>query len=188
MAGSPTPDRGPDADGGLIETQSQTQVRDVEQISERHRLKELLNRRREVLDTRDRVVEALEYGQIGYQRAVSIYAEKLTGMVLDMYPMFHWAERGDFFFQDVVLDTVTVPPPSDIRTSVAETAGRPEPKTVEIRGLSWFLDNDVVVSRSFTGFGSGGVQKVQRVEQTTISMRSVTHDELIEEFEGAGDE
>lgn len=166
-------DEGDDGDNTLMGTQGQTKVRDLEQISERHRLKELLNRRRELLDTRDRVVEALEYGQIGYQRAVSVYAEKLTGLVLDVYPMFSWAERGEWYFLEVEIDQIPVAPPRGLRKSVAETAGRPEGKTVPVRGLSWFIDNGVTVSREFTGYAAGGVQQTTTVQQEILPMQTV---------------
>lgn len=162
-----------DSDRGLMGTQGQTKVRDLEQISERHRLTELLDRRRELLDTRDRVSEALEYGQIDYQRAVSIYAEKLVGLVLDVYPMFSWAERGEWYFKAVEIDTIPITAPQGLRESVAQSAGRPEPKAVTVRGLRWFIDNGVVVGRQFQGYPAGQVQQTVATQQEVLPMTTI---------------
>lgn len=172
------------ADGTYIDQRpgtrtGQTRVQDTEEISQRRRLKELLTRRREVLDTRDRVMEALEYRKIGYERAVRMYAEKLTTMIIDIYPMFQWATDsegeavGRRYLYDIELDRVTIHPPEELRASVAVDADPVEPKTVVIEGLDWFSANGIHVAATFDGFRGDSAEKRRVTTERVIPFRAV---------------
>jgi len=166
----------------MAEEQSQprrTQVQDTEEISQRRRLNEILKRRTAVLDTRDAAIEGLEYGDLTYERAIRLYSGKLSGLILDIYPMFSWATNdggepiGDQYRKQIAIDDIIIRPPPGLKTSLAHTASRVDAKRVTIQGLEWFIENGIEVAAVFDGFPEESTQKVTRRRSETIPFRTV---------------
>jgi len=154
-------------------------VEDVEDISQRTRLNALLRRRRALLDTRDRVMEAIEFGEIRRERGLRMYAEKLTTMITDIYPMFSYAtdsdgaDIGEYYLYNRTVDEVQVTPPEGLRTSVAESAEPVAADTVQITGLNWFASPGLRVQATFEGFFPGSVQQQRVAQQRLIPFHTV---------------
>lgn len=147
-------------------------IDDPEELSQTTRIREILSRRADVLEARNRAVDEAALGGATPQQAVMHYQSRLESLILDLWTKFEdsditaeppeggsWGPDGvDVSYGTNLLvyepiDTVEIPPPPEL---VPDSSGRlppgrdpPEPKTVTIAGLRWFIENDPVVSAEF---------------------------------------
>jgi len=138
-------------------------IDDHEELSQKSRIRELLQRRKEVLDARNRSKDEELLGSVGHMNAIAHYQTHLETLILDLWTKFgHEPDddaetdgglsKGQQYLKETHITTVTVPPPPEAPTGndLAPGAGAPEPKQEKIEGLQWFVKNDPVVTKSFT--------------------------------------
>lgn len=126
-------------------------IDDPEELSQKTRVRELLQRRKDVLDARNVSKDEQLMGEIGQMAALAHYQNHLETLILDLWTKFHDTENGQKYLHDVEITRIHVPPPADIPTGgdLATGADTPEMKTETIRGLNWFVENEPVVTKSF---------------------------------------
>ena len=164
-------------------------VVDTEEIAQRTRLTEILERRTEVLDARDAAREGLEYGEFGYESAIALYSGKLSGLILDIWPMFANAtddqgnDIGREYRERKEIDRVSVEPPEQLRQSLSPAADRVQPQQVLIEGLEWFVANGIAVSARFEGYRAGSVQPTTETASQIVPWTTVDRGMMVcEEF------
>lgn len=144
------------------------EIDDPDDISQSRRVSEILERRKRAIDAREEAVDMmltdLEYGQWAGLR---YYHSRIVSLILDVWSIFRRMQRnaeeandtneqqelddiGTEFLNDVEIAEITIPPPEETQAaSRVPGSSAPEPKTVTICGLGWFLENDAVVSETF---------------------------------------
>lgn len=135
-------------------------IDDPEELSQRKRIKEILNRRKDVIDQRIEAKNMWVAGELERIEAVRLYQNAIQGMILDLRPKMMRSDGdadgndGEYLLEEKVIDRVVVHPPvgevPENERDFAAGEDQPEPKTVPIRGLEWFVYNEPVVTRSFT--------------------------------------
>ena len=134
-------------------------IDDPEELSQQKRITELLNRRQAVLDARDRAVDEYTLGKATEQQALQHYQSRIESLILDLWTKFETGDTddettGEDYLYNVEIDTITVSPPADLipadERDMAAGADIPNPKHANVRGLYWFIQNEPVVSRTFT--------------------------------------
>jgi len=136
--------------------QREFQIDDPEELSQKTRIREILNRRTNVIDARDRAFDAMALGDASRQQAVGFYRSRIESLILDLWTKFENddLDEGEKYLKSATIDTVTVPPPEPLqpgqRDNFAPGETAPDPKRVDIQGLEWFINNDPIVSATFT--------------------------------------
>jgi len=147
-------------------------IDDPEELSQKQRIRELLDRRRDVLDARTRASDEEVLGSVGHVNALTHYQNHLESLIMDLWTKLIESDDGEQYLYERHVGSVTVPPPRELQPgqhdnfAPGETA--PEPKTVDIHGLEWFINNDPVVSASFEARMWNPPGKVQRPNSTVI--------------------
>jgi len=137
-------------------------IDDPEELSQKKRINELLSRRQAVLDARDTAIDEAVLGQASEEQAIQHYQSRIESLILDLWTKFESKtiegseSKGREYLEEVLIDEVMVPPPAELlpdsQNDLAAGADPPEPKTVEIQGLEWFIENEPVVSETFTTY------------------------------------
>jgi len=133
------------------------EIDDPEELSQKKRVRDLLNRRNEVLDARNRAMDERLLGNAGHEQALGHYQSRIESLIIDLYTKFKHLDDedidGEKYYKNMHIDTITIPPPADLvpakDADMAPGATRPDPKTVSIDGLEWFIENDPVVRANF---------------------------------------
>lgn len=133
-------------------------INDPDELSQKKRITELLNRRSGVIDARNQAKDEYHAGVISKEQALMVYQSRIESLVIDLWTKFKNKEgdNGKKILTDEPIAHVTVYPPDTLLpnddTDVAEGADIPDPKTVSINGLQWFIHNDPVVEVPFEAF------------------------------------
>jgi len=131
-------------------------ISDPEELSQNKRIKEILNRRTGVIDKRVAAKDAWAEGEINHSQALKIYQNAIEGLIMDLWTKFINADEadGEHLLREKKITEIDVHPPAsvlpDSENGFAAGEDYPEPKTADIHGLEWFIDNDPVVTKSFT--------------------------------------
>jgi hypothetical protein len=134
-------------------------IEDPEELSQQKRINELLDRRQAVLEARDRAIDEATLGQATEQDALQHYQSRIESLILDLWTKFESEstaneKKGRQYLDHEHIDSIMVPPPADLlpnsESDMAAGADYPDPKAVHIEGLRWFIENEPVVTRSFT--------------------------------------
>lgn len=138
------------------DTPREFEIDDPEELSQKKRVRDILNRRNEVLEARNRALDEELLGQTSHEEALGHYQSRIQSLILDLYTKFKGLEddAGEELLEREHIDTITVHPPAEImpdtQQDMAAGVDPPEPKEVPIHGLEWFIENDPVVSAEFT--------------------------------------
>lgn len=131
-------------------------IDDPEKLSQNKRIKEILNRRSGVIDARNEAIDAYLTGELTKQQAITVYHSRIVSLILDLYSKFRNADDDageDYLYHDEIA-TVTIHPPRslmpDSEHDLAAGASTPDSKTRTIEGLTWFVENDPVVTATFS--------------------------------------
>lgn len=161
--------------------QQEFAIDDPEDLSQRKRVKELLDRRQDVINARDAAFEAMLFGELPRDAAAQYYRSRIESLILDLWTKFNHAEveAGNEYLNEKVIDTLTIVPPPELPTDRADERLAPgaEPasaETVTIRGLKWFLEHDEAIEVTFqtrTMIGGPGVDR--QTKQVTVPMRTL---------------
>lgn len=154
--------------------QTEYRINDPEELSQQQRIKELLERRRDVLDARNQSFDAELLGDVNHAEAVSFYRSRVESLIMDLWTKFtsdpsatakradgagaesgtNTEEIGRQYLDREVIDEIEIPPPDELRPTgnggLAPGADPPDPKTVTIRGLRWFIENDGTIQVPFS--------------------------------------
>ena len=130
-------------------------IDDPEEFSQKKRVREILNRRKDVLDARDAAKQELLAGNVTKEQAVGIYQSRIETLIIDLWSKLNDDEMGEgkkILTEETIVEKTVAPPrkilPED-QSAYAAGVDVPEPKTVAINGLQWFLENDPVVQVPF---------------------------------------
>ncbi len=137
------------------------EVDDPEDLSQKKRVRDLLNRRNDVIEARNMALDEQLLGEANQQQALAHYQSRIESLIIDLYTKFAGyndedsdENLGEEYLQEVQIDTIEIPPPPEMQqktqTDLAPGESLPESKTVEIRGLEWFIENEPVVTKHFT--------------------------------------
>jgi len=127
------------------------EVDDANELSNKSRIRDLLDRRKEVLNARNeaRVEMKMNGDQIA---ALEIYHTYLTGLIVDLWTKLVETRAGMQLLQDEKIHSFEIKPPQSQMDNIRPAAGVEEPDSelIIINGLNWFLQqNSVVVSETF---------------------------------------
>jgi len=143
-------------------------IDDPEELSQKTRIRELLQRRKDVLDARSRSKDEELLGGVDHMDAIGHYQNHVETLILDLWTKFTSVKTsddtktepetdggqsiGEYYLYAVPIETVQVPPPPEMPcgTDLAPSADTPEAKPETIKGLKWFVENDPFVTKSFT--------------------------------------
>lgn len=132
------------------------EIDDPEELSQKQRIKEILNRRTGVIDKRTEAKDLWVSGELSQVQALQVYKTAIEGLIMDLWTKFLNAEDadGEELLQEKPIATIEVHPPADkLPTDAGDLAAGatiPDPKAVTIRGLEWYLNNEPVIERQFT--------------------------------------
>lgn len=141
-----------------LPTDDELAINDPEELSQKKRITELLNRRTGVIDARNQAKDEYYGGGISKQQALMVYQSRIESLVIDLWTKFKNKEgtNGKEILTDETIAEVTVYPPETLLPNgdndLANGADTPDPKIVSINGLQWFIDNDPVVEAPFEAF------------------------------------
>jgi len=133
-------------------------INDPEELSQKKRITELLNRRTGVIDARNQAKDEYNTGTIRKEQALMVYQSRIESLVIDLWTKFKKRDgtNGEKILTDETIAKVTVYPPETLLpgggNELANGAEEPDPKEVSIDGLQWFIDNDPVVEAPFEAF------------------------------------
>ena len=137
--------------------QDPQQIDDPEELSQKKRVREILNRRKDVIEARNLAIDEMNLGSATRAEGLAHYQSRIESLIIDLWTKFDAedVDNGKQYLNSEVIDTVQIPPPEELvlqTTDLAAGAETPDPKTVTIQGLKWFIENDPVVSASFTAY------------------------------------
>lgn len=132
--------------------QAEFVIDDPEELSQKTRISELLQRRKEVLEARNASKDEELLGDVSHIDAISHYQTHIETLILDLWTKFYDTAEGEKYLDKIQIADVQVPPPREIPTGndLAPGASVPDPETVTIRGLRWFVENEPIVQASFS--------------------------------------
>lgn len=129
-------------------------INDPEELSQRKRINQILGRREDVINARNEAVEAYLAGDLSKQQALMVYQARIESLIADLWTKMQDSETGQEILYESEIAVVTVHPPADVLPDddhdFAAGADMPEPKTVSIYGLKWFIENQPIVAAPFT--------------------------------------
>lgn len=138
-------------------------IDDPEEYSQKKRVRDLLERRNEVIEARNRAIDEQTLGSASEQVALRHYQSRIESLIIDLYTKFGGLETdgdgdgdGTDYLTEEPIDTVTIYPPEEILPDtdddMAPGVEPPGPKQETIYGLEWFIDNEPVVAAEFTTY------------------------------------
>lgn len=159
-------------------------IDDPEELSQKTRVRELLERRKDVLEARNTSKDEELLGGVSHLDALGHYQTHLETLILDLWTKFYGTKEGKQYLKNEDIATVQVPPPSEVPTGddLAPGADAPEPKTVTITGLEWFVENEPVIRKSFTA-RAWNPPREQTFTNTVVLDRSVLDKAVAKCFE-----
>jgi len=137
------------------------EIDDPEELSQTKRIREILDRRRGVLEARDRAMDEATLGEVQKRRALQHYQSRIESLILDLWTKFEQVdvegdteETGIDYLERKEIDTIVVQPPNSLLPhegdGLAPGVNYPDAKHETITGLRWFIDHDPVITKSFT--------------------------------------
>lgn len=134
--------------------QQDHRIDDPEDLSQNTRIKEILDRRYQTLEARDRLKEAVDMGQVSKEQALQNYRSRLESLVLELWNVFQNLEsdKGKEYLTEKPIATFEIPPPESLLSQAEELppgAEYPDGKQHTIHGLRWFLDKPTTITETF---------------------------------------
>jgi hypothetical protein len=152
-------------------------VEDPEDSSQTERIGTILRRRDEVLEARDRAKDQFTLGDIDKGRAVMHYQSRLETLLIDISTKFEaeLAAAETDYFGGVDIATVRIAPPESLtrEADLAPGVSPPEPVAFVIEGLSWFINNDPVVSHEFSVRAWNPPREIRESAQVVLDFRHI---------------
>jgi len=147
-------DKTQELDVGESEARQHQRIDDPEDLSQNTRIQEILSRRHETLEARDRLKELVDLGEVSNEQALLNYRSRLESLVLELWNVFTSLESddGEEYLKKREIATFKVPPPESLIEKVKELppgASYPDTKTYKIKGLRWFLDQPSYITAEF---------------------------------------
>lgn len=133
--------------------QPEFEIDDPGELSQKTRIRELLSRRTNVIDARDRAFDAMTLGEATQRQALGFYRSRVESLILDLWTKFENEDldEGKQFLDTVDIDTIVVHPPEELDAdNLAAGEEPPQPKQEAIKGLKWFIENDGPIRVEFT--------------------------------------
>lgn len=128
------------------------EVKDGNELSNKSRIRDLLQRRKEVLDARNDARAEMQVNGGNPVSALEIYYTYLTGFIMDLWTKLVETEAGVKLLKTQPIHQFTIHPPQEKVEKIQAANGvePPEPKIVTIKGLNWLLQrNSVIVTADF---------------------------------------
>lgn len=139
----------------MAETSEPEQIiDDPEEYSQTKRIQDLLNRRNDVLEARNRAIDEQTLGGAPAEAALRHYQSRIVSLILDLHTKFGGTEtNGVQYLKDEPIDSITVFPPAEIMpdadSDMAPGETPPAPQEETIYGLQWFIEHDPIVRAEF---------------------------------------
>jgi len=133
-------------------TEFDLEVDDANELSNKSRIRDLLNRRKEVLNARNDARAEMRVNNQDGMMALEIYHTYLTGLIIDLWTKLVETRAGMQLLQEETIHTFSVSPPEQEIRKLQSAMGveAPAPKVVTINGLNWFLrQNSVMITETF---------------------------------------
>jgi hypothetical protein len=130
-------------------------VDDPEDLSQSTRIQEILDRRYETLQARDRLREMVDMKKIPEERALQSYRSRLESLILELWNLFENLEsdEGKEYLASKPIASVEIPPPESLLEQAEDLppgVSVPDTKSHTVTGLAWFLNNPPRISETFT--------------------------------------
>lgn len=147
-------------------------IDDPEQISQNTRIHEILDRRRETLQARDRLREAVDLGTVDERAALLHYRSRLESLIMELWNVFQNldSDDGETYLTTAQIATFQIEPPEELREIARDLPdGAEYPDAVEhtIEGLRWYLDAPRYLTETFELRSLSPPQQIER-EQTYV--------------------
>ena len=140
--------------------QQDQSIDDPESISQTQRIREILARRTRTLEARDEAKMETLLGDVDERRALLYYRAHLESLIYELWNVFRnltgeetdEEDVGAFYLNEKEIYRLEIAPPERLRSQVREMedgAAMPEPATVRIKGLRWFVQEPDTISATF---------------------------------------
>lgn len=128
------------------------EVEDGNELSNKSRIRDLLNRRKEVLNARNQARAEMQLTNGNSVEALEVYHTYLTGLILDLWTKLVETPAGMELLQRKPIYSFEVHPPKEELDRLRRATGvkPPKPHKVTIKGLNWFVQQDsVIITETF---------------------------------------
>jgi hypothetical protein len=130
-------------------------IDDPEELSQKQRIREILDRRKQTLEARDEAKMSTLMGDVSEEDALLYYRSHLEGLIYELWNVFRNLDNDDGkkYLADKELGTVVIHPPDELMNAVGtwdSGVTPPQPKQHTIQGLRWYIDRGDTVEATFT--------------------------------------
>lgn len=142
-------------------------IDDPDELSQTHRIRELLQRRAHALDVGEEAARAMLSGDLERDEARMVFLQAIRSLILDLYTKLDGVtdEEGRSYLSNHPIGTLTVDVPGSLPQNarderLAPGASPPQPREFGVEGLQWFVEHDFpfqVAFRVRTMHGQPGV-------------------------------
>lgn len=135
-------------------------IEDPNESAQDTRIRQLIQRRRDVIDAKVTATQLQVTGGAGVDQANQLFLNELQALIIDLWPLLRSEFRGAYLgsryvdnSEDVELKhvgTFAVDPPDSLPTDrnddrLAPGASPAAPKRIDVDGLAWFVEVDVPI-------------------------------------------
>jgi len=135
-------------------------IDDPESISQNQRIQEILDRRADVLQTRDEAKQRALFGDVGERNALLFYRSELESLIHELWNVFRNLDveemdeqTGKAYLQTREIATFRIEPPPELEETVEQlsaSASWPEAKEYTIKGLEWIIEAPETLTATFS--------------------------------------
>lgn len=130
-------------------------IDDPEDISQKQRIKEILERRANTLEARNMAKMEVLLGDLNEERALLYYRAHLESLIYELWNVFEnmQSDAAETYLYEKPEIELRIDPPKTLLEKVDDTddgVGMPQPKYVRGSGLRWFVEAPERVSREFS--------------------------------------
>lgn len=133
------------------------QIDDPEEYSQTQRIRELLQRRAHALDVGEEAARAIISGDLEREKGQLVFLHAIRSLILDLYTKLDGVEDddGNSYLREQPIGEITVDVPPGLPQSgrdrrLAPGGSTPEPETVEVEGLQWFVAQNFPLRVTFS--------------------------------------
>jgi hypothetical protein len=153
-------------------------IDDPEDISQKQRIKEILERRANTLEARNMAKMEVLLGDLDEERALLYYRSHLESLIYELWNVFEnmQSDAAEKYLHEKPKVELRVDPPKELLEKVDDTdegVGMPQPQYVRGSGLGWFVEAPERITREFSVQSFDPPGKVTETGETLIGWREL---------------
>lgn len=153
-------------------------IDDPEDISQKQRIKEILERRANTLEARNMAKMEVLLGDLDEERALLYYRSHLESLIYELWNVFEnmQSDAAEKYLHEKPKVELRVDPPKELLEKVDDTdegVGMPQPQYVRGSGLGWFVEAPERITREFSVQSFDPPGKVTETGETLIGWQEL---------------